>query len=95
MKRIYFSYENNQVGCEGNDCFEVEDDITDDELDEMAYCQAIDHASHYGIYMCDEECDDEDCESEHPGDGHISGSWELYDPAVHDCKKPGGGKWFE
>lgn len=95
MKRIFFKYYNNQVGKEGCDCLEVEDDTTDAEIDEMAYYQAIDHAESYGIYLCDDECEDPDCENEHPGDTHIEGAWEIYDPKKHDGKKPGGGKWFE
>lgn len=95
MKRIFFKYSNGAVGCEGVDCFEVNDDVSDDELDEMAYWQAVEHASRYGIELCDEDCEDENCEMEHPGNTHIDGYWELYDPKKHDMKKPGGGKWFK
>lgn len=91
MKRIYFDYEVGQVGCGGNDCIEVADDITDEQLNDMAYQGACDWAESYGIYACD--CEDEDCENDH--DGSISGTWEIYNPEKHDGQKPGGGKWFD
>jgi hypothetical protein len=92
--KIFFTYRTGYCGSDGHDCFEVEDDLTDEDLDEMAWEQAIEHASRYGYYLCDEECEDINCEYEHPGNTNISGSWEPYDAKKHDMKRPGGGKWF-
>lgn len=95
MRRIFFKYSTGYVGYDGVDCFEVNDFVTDDELNEMAFWQAVEHASRYGIEMCDEDCEDENCKLEHPGNSNIEGSWEIYDPEKHDMLKPGGGKWFK
>lgn len=92
--RIFFKYRTGYCGSDGYDCLDLPDNYTDEDLDEMAWEQAIEHASRYGYYLCDEECEDINCEYEHPGTTNISGSWEVYDPEKHDSKVPGGGKWF-
>lgn len=95
MKRIFFTYHTGYCGQDGCDAVEVEDDLTENGLNEMAWQQALEHASSYGIELCSDECEDEDCEMEHPGNTGIEGSWEPFDPQLHNPKRPGGGKWFE
>lgn len=63
---------------------EVSDDETDEELHELAWEMAVDHASSYGHELCSDECEDDECEYEHPGMTNIEGYWEDYVPDKHD-----------
>lgn len=68
-------------GC--NELIEVPDTITNEELDEWAWEGAVEHAQSYGREMCTDDCRDDECEMEHPGNTNIEGSWEPYDPEKH------------
>lgn len=94
MKRIFIEVDINQVGCEHHEAFEVPDDMTAGQMDDMAQQIAYDWAESYGVYPCDggDECEGEDCENDH--DGAISGWWVPYDPEKHDGYSMTG-KWFE
>ncbi len=53
-------------------------------IEEELWYQAIEHASMYGYELCDDDCDDYECEMEHPGNTNIDFSYELYVPEKHD-----------
>lgn len=95
MKRIFFEFDIGMVGADGNECLEVDEDLTAEDLDQMAYEMAVDWAESYGVYPCDggDGCEGDECESDH--DGVITGWWVPYDPEKHDMLKPGGGEWFK
>ncbi len=95
MKRVFFKLRTGYCGMDGAECIEFPDDVTEEELDDMAWELACENASTFGIYPESEEDEvDEDYECKY--DGHnIEGSWEIYNPKKHDGMKPGGGNWFE
>lgn len=80
MRKIFMKFYTGYCGEEGADMWEVEDDTTDREIDEMVGEAATDHAMAYGRE------DDEDCYG-------IEGCWEDYVPAKHDMYCPGGGSF--
>ncbi len=84
MKRIFFRLHTGYCGSDAHDVVDYEDDITEDELDEDAYRMAVENAARYGYELCSEDCDDDECDLEHPGSSNIEGSWEVYDPKEHD-----------
>lgn len=84
MRKIFVTYHTGYCGEEGHDVVEMPDDMTDDQISDEVYWAAVEHASHYGHEMCTDECEDENCENEHPGDGRTEGSWEDYDAEKHE-----------
>lgn len=74
--KVKFTFHTGFVGSSTTEVFDVDDDITDDELDAWAWDSAVEHAASYGYELCSDECDDEDCEYDHPGSTSIEGSWE-------------------
>ncbi len=84
MRTLFVQYHTGYCGMDGAELMEVYEDTPDEEIDLEVYYAAVNHASSYGIEMCDEDCEDEDCELEHPGNTNIEGSWVDYDPKLHD-----------
>jgi hypothetical protein len=84
MRKIFVKYYTGYIGQEGTDVLEFDEADTDEMISEDCYCAAIDHAAAYGIEMCSDDCDDEDCEMEHPGNSGIEAGWEDYVPEKHD-----------
>lgn len=75
MRKIVFHLHTGYAGMDTDVAYLVPDDVTNEELDDRAYWEAVEHASHYGIYPpCDE---DEEDEPEYSGE-NIEGSWHLY-----------------
>lgn len=73
------------------DFWEISDDITHSELDDMVWHAALDHAEMYGIYNRSDYDDSEIPEDEEDKySDSIEGHWELYDPEKHDCFTVGG-----
>jgi hypothetical protein len=93
MRKIVVHYHTGYCGSDGIDFYEVPEDTTDDQLYELAYEGAVEHAAQYGYYPPPEfedeesELDEDDSISE-----NIEGWFEDYDPDEHDSKVPGGGK---
>lgn len=84
MRTLFVKFETGYCGMDSACLMEFEDDTPENDIDEEVYCAAINHASSYGIEMCDDDCEDKDCELEHPGNSNICGSWVDYDPKLHD-----------
>jgi hypothetical protein len=84
MRKIFFMLRTGYCGSNAYDVLEFEDDVTEDQLNEVAWDMAVQNAESYGYYLCSDDCYDDECEEEHPGSTNIEGSWEEYDPAEHD-----------
>jgi hypothetical protein len=92
MKRVFFRLHTGYCGEDGYDVIDYDDDVTTDELDQDAWYKAVEWASSYGRDLCDEYCDDPECESEHIGSTNIEGTWAWYNPEEHD-RYSTDGKW--
>lgn len=92
-KKIFFHLTTGYCGEDAYTVEEFEDDATDEEICDVAQALAEEQASHYGRYMCSEDCEDENCEDDHPGSSNIEGSWVLYDPKKHNMYSIGGEGW--
>lgn len=85
MAVIFCEFFTGVVGTEDTRVIRIADHMLDTpELDDELYSCAVDNAMSFGIELCDEFCQDEDCENEHPGDGHIDFFYEIYDSEKHD-----------
>jgi hypothetical protein len=84
MRTLFVKFETGYCGSEGTCLMEFQDDSSDEEIDEEVYYAAVDHAASYGFELCSDDCEDEDCEMDHPGSSNICGSWVDYDPKLHD-----------
>lgn len=84
MRKLFCKYHTGYCGEDGCELVEFPEDMTTDQIDEEVYWAAVEHASQYGHEMCSEDCDDEECEMEHPGNSNIEGSWEDYNAEKHD-----------
>jgi len=82
MRKIVFHLETGYCGMETDVAYLVPDNVTDTELDDRVYWEAVEHASSYGIYPPSEDEDEDDLE--YSGD-NIEGSWRIYTPE-DDCK---------
>lgn len=85
MKKIFFKYHTGFCGSDGYEVAEFEDDVTDEELDQFAWDQALSNAETYGIYpneaMPDDYDEEESCGDEYSD--NIEGCWEVYDEEKH------------
>lgn len=73
----------NTIGTDSWEFVEVEDSITEEELNDLAYEYALSNAEGYSIYPPSDSSgwDEEDDEE---ADDSIEGTWYLYDPKLHD-----------
>lgn len=90
MRKIVFTSHTGYCGMDGHDFDVYPDDVSDEELDTIAYEYALQNAESFGIYPV--EWNDED-EDEDAGGArfdsdkyseNIDGWWEDYDPEKHD-----------
>lgn len=74
-------------GSDHNQMVEVEDSITDEELDSWAWQEAVQNAESYGYeeHYHDEECE-EGCERDEYSLDQIESYWEEYDEEKHGAK---------
>lgn len=100
MRKIIFHLTTDVVGTDGWENALVDDDTTDDELNDEAYERALSNAEMYGIYPEMDRPDDWDEEENDEGGWQpdtycedICGVWYDYDPEEHDGHKAGGGEW--
>lgn len=84
MRKLFVKYSTGYCGMDGYDLIEFPEDESDEIISEELYYQAVEHASQYGIEMCSDDCDDEECMLEHPGSSNIEAYWEEYDSKKHD-----------
>ena len=87
MKKIVFFYETGFCGTNTAEVVEFSDDVTNDELDQYAWENAVQWAESHGIYPeCDRELSGElDEQFDDSYSDNIEGYWEVYDPAKHDA----------
>ena len=87
MRRMVVHCYLDHVGMDSVEALLVEDDATQEEIDEQAWQMALDNADMYGYYPPDwanEDEEDEDCV-----DHGIGGTAEDYDPDKHDMLRSG------
>ena len=83
------------TGTQAYDFYLVPNEITAEELEDLATTRALENAESYGIYPMpdDEDADeDEDEEGNYYSEG-ISGHWEDYNPSKHDRHACGKIEW--
>ena len=84
MKKIVVGMDVGYCGMDGWEFYEVPDEMTEAELDKLAWDCAVQHAEMYGYYpACYYEAED----IEEAPDSYIDsieGWWELYDSDKHD-----------
>jgi hypothetical protein len=86
MKKVMLFYDNSKsTGCDGNDLIEVPDDVTEVELDSMAWDGACDWVSSWFDIVEDDEPGDDEIATE-----DVDGWWEWYDPDKHNMLIAGG-----
>lgn len=84
MRKLFVTYHTGYCGMDGYDVVDFPEEASEEEIGEELHYAAVDHASRYGIEMCSDDCDDQECELEHPGSTNIVASWQVYDPKLHD-----------
>lgn len=75
-------------GSDNHQLISVPEGADDDYISSICWEMAVENASAYGYELCDEECEDEECEMEHPRSTNIEGYWEDYVPKTHDVNLP-------
>ena len=86
MRKIFITLHTGYCGSTAHEVMEVEDTTTEKELNQMVWEMAVDNAASYGYDLCSDECEDAECEMEHPGSTNIEGFWVDYVPEKHDMK---------
>ena len=92
MKKMILSLTTGYAGMKSCEAYLVSDEDYNDwktgdvnnNLDSEAWQAAVDFAESYGIYLPDE--DNEEEETGRYSSANISGFWEEYNPAKHDGK---------
>ncbi len=84
MKKMFVTLETGYCGSTGHELVEFDDNATEEQIAEECYWMAVQHAQSYGYEMCSDDCEDADCDMEHPGTSNIEGYAEPYDPEKHD-----------
>lgn len=84
------------TGMDGVDALLVEDDWTEEQIQQEPYYMAVDHAESYGYYPSENGFSEDEDEHEDSNDHYvdsIDGWAEPYDPKEHDCLRSGGGSF--
>lgn len=93
MKRYIAYLEVGYAGMDACEAFIMPDNHTEDELSQVVWEMAVEHASGYGVEVGDADSfDSEDDEEEMSGE-NVSGYAEIYDPDKHDSLRSGGGSF--
>jgi hypothetical protein len=86
-RKIVFFYHTGYCGSDGCEMHEYPDDVSDNELDNVAWHGALDNAASYGYYPTSdmpEDYNDEEYEGGDEYSDNIEGYWEEYDAEKHD-----------
>jgi hypothetical protein len=96
-RKIVIGLDAGMVGTDSYEFWEVPDTATDDELYELCWERAKNHAEMYGIYPREEYAATEDFdEDEESYSDSIEGWFEDYNPSKHDGHRVGGDRsWQE
>jgi len=90
MRKIVISLHTGYCGMDSHEFWEVSPSATDEELYELCWQRAKDHAETYGIYPYSEYCDEPDFDEDDDSySDNIEGSFEDYDPELHDGHRVG------
>lgn len=81
-KKVVLFLSTGYAGSEAVNFYEINEDASEEHMDEFAYEEAISNAEQYGIYS--PECLDENPALEENISWNIEGHWELYNPDEHD-----------
>ena len=82
-KRMVLFLHTGYAGSEAVDFYEINEDASEEHMDEFAYEEALSNAERYGLYP--PECLDENLYfPEEDISWGIEGHWELYTPDKHD-----------
>lgn len=95
MRKLIASLYTGYCGSDRHAAFTVDDDTTDEEINNIAYDMALEHADGYGYYPYPDNDDNDDDYDEY-NDGYtygIEGAWEDYVPEEHDRYRAGGGSF--
>lgn len=92
MRKLIATLYTGYCGSDGHAAFSVEDDASEDEINQIVYEMALEHACSYGHYPYPE--DDDDLDEENDGYSYgIEGAWEDYVSEKHDRYRAGGGSF--
>lgn len=91
-KLIVFMDNSKYTGCSAADILEVPSGTSEEEINEIAFEMACEHAGSYFEVVEEEDYDGED-EYIHVSD--IDFHWEDYVPEKHDCFRTGGGSFAD
>jgi hypothetical protein len=90
MRKIVLFLHTGYCGMDSHEFWEVSDTATDDELNDLCWERAVDHAGSYGVYPRDEYMDEPEFEDGDQYSDNIEGSFQDYDPEEHDGYRVGG-----
>lgn len=96
MRKLIAHLETGFAGSKAHVAVTFDDDTSENEINEIVYGMALDHAESYGYYPYpdDDEDFDEDLDEEYEGYTQgIEGYYEEYDPKKHDMLRAGGGSF--
>jgi hypothetical protein len=71
------------VGSTAHDVVDLEG-FEEEQRDSIFWEMAVDNAASFGYELCDDDCEDPDCDMEHPGSTNIEGFGVPYVPEEHD-----------
>ena len=80
MRKIVFFMDAGLLGTDQWLGYSLNDNVTNNELDSIAYELAMDHANSYGDVVLEDDLEDEDQISE----ADVNYSWANYNSADHD-----------
>ena len=85
MKKWLVRLETGYCGSDVCEVIEFPKGMSEDEIEREAEILAYDNASQYGYEMCHEgeDCEDDDCDMEHPSSTGICAIVEPYDHELH------------
>jgi hypothetical protein len=90
MRKIVLFLHTGYCGMDSHEFWEVSETATDDELNDLCWERAVDHAGSYGVYPRDEYADEPEFEDGDQYSDNIEGSFQDYDPEEHDGHRVGG-----
>jgi hypothetical protein len=90
MRKIVLFLHTGYCGMDSHEFWEVSPAATDDELNELCWERAVQHADMYGIYPRSEYEDEPEFEDGDQYSDNIEGSFQDYDPDKHDGYRVGG-----
>ena len=88
MYKYFVSMYTGYCGSDGHDVVESDVELSEEDCSLEAWEMAVQHAAAYGYELCSNDCEDDDCDMEHPDNTNIEGSMVPYVPEKHDMHLP-------